>query len=281
MVSHVSLLVVIIFAKNSRLCSNGLAKYKLTKELSQTIKFKYFYPTDQLFQTFANSDIVFISGKFIVENMEPCFTIAYSSIIDSSNSDHEFNTIDVPITIPYFTGNSNVKMDMIVIYPQQSPRFKYLGNLGYNIKMQSAYFVSGLFKFSKSDKMMIEATDIDYLKTPTVNINRIESSFSTIANTQSIIDIIDDDIDSTATQPADKQFGLFETSAKPVNTDVKIGPSQNKNKYHATVKSDIESDKRSDNEENNKNPTNSIDDKNLPNTEEQEDEPQTKKKIKY
>ncbi|CAG8829199.1 40047_t:CDS:1, partial [Gigaspora margarita] len=307
MVFYVSLLVVIIPAKNSRLCSNGIAKYKLTKELSQTIKFKYFFPTDKPFQTFANGDIVFISGKFIVKNMEPCFSIAYLSIIDSGNPDREFNTTNVPITILYcmysvtvnrepksveefvhfgvesieynsVTGNSNVKMDMIIIYPQQSPRFKYLRNLGSNIKIRSTYFVSGLFKFSKSGKMIIEATDIDSLKTPTVNISRIESSSSTIANTLSIIDIIDDDIDSTTMQPADKQFGLFETLAKSVNTDIEIGPSHNKNKYHTTVESDIESVEKFDNKENDENPTNSTDSKNSQNTEEQEDELQTKKR---
>ncbi|CAG8807776.1 35896_t:CDS:1, partial [Racocetra persica] len=145
MVSHVSLLVVIISVKNSRSCSSGLAKYKLTKELTQTIKFKYFFPTDQLLQTFANGDLVFISGKFIVENSEPCFTIAYSSIVDNENPNHEFDLSNVPITIPhsmYFvtvtrqpknvgdfihfgaetiqynsvTGNSDIKMDMTIIY---------------------------------------------------------------------------------------------------------------------------------------------------------------------
>ncbi|RIB15244.1 hypothetical protein C2G38_2192868 [Gigaspora rosea] len=93
-------LSLFIFIKNNRLCLQGLAKYKITKELSQTIKFKYF-STDQPPQIFANGDIIFISGKYIVENSEPCFTVAYSSIVDSGNPNREFDTSDLSITIPH------------------------------------------------------------------------------------------------------------------------------------------------------------------------------------
>ncbi|RIB29905.1 hypothetical protein C2G38_2238583 [Gigaspora rosea] len=82
--------------------------------------------------------------------------------------------------------------------------------------------------------MMIEATDINYLKIPTVNISGIESSSSTTANTLSIINIIDDDV------------------AKSVNADIEIDPFHDNNKYHTTVEADVESDEKSDNEENNK-----------------------------
>ncbi|CAG8834537.1 18144_t:CDS:2, partial [Gigaspora margarita] len=53
---------------------------------------------------------------------------------------------------------------------------------------------------SESGKMMIEATDIDYLKTSTISISVSEKSYLTTADTPSIIDIIDNDIDSTGTQ---------------------------------------------------------------------------------
>ncbi|RIB11777.1 hypothetical protein C2G38_2102729 [Gigaspora rosea] len=197
MVSHVSLLVVIISVKNNQSCLTGVAKYKIAEGLTQSIKFKYFFPTDYPSQTFATGDIVYILGKYIVENSEPCFTVAYSSIVDSGNPNWEFDMSDVPVTIPYctyfvtvnhapknvgelihfgvetvqynpVTGNSEVKMDITVIYPHQSVRFKYLGS---NIKLRSNYFVSGLLRFSKSGKIMIEATDIDYLKTSTIGIS--------------------------------------------------------------------------------------------------------------
>ncbi|CAG8668434.1 2436_t:CDS:1, partial [Racocetra fulgida] len=212
--------------------------------------------------------LVFISGKFIVENSEPCFTIAYSSIVDNGNPNREFDLSNVPITIPhsmYFvtatrqpknvgdfihfgaetiqynsvTGNSDIKMDMTIIYSLHSSRFKYLGHLGSNIKLRSNYFVSGLFKFSKSGKMMIEATDIDYLRTSTINIGGSESSHSTMSNAPSIIDIIDDDIDSTVKKAPQDQYGSVKKSVNPVNADVEAAPSYSSKKYH-TINADIE-----------------------------------------
>ncbi|CAG8823106.1 11893_t:CDS:1 [Gigaspora margarita] len=307
MVSHASLLVVIISVKSYRSCSFGLAKYKLTKELSQTIKFKYFFPTDQPPLMFASGDIVFISGKFIVENLEPCFTIAYSTIVNSDNPNREFNTSDVPISMPHclysvmvnhepkkvanfihfgvetveynsVTGKSDVKIDMTIIYPFESPRFKYLGELGSNIKLRSSYFVSGLFKFSKSGKIMIEATDIDYLKTSTISISGTEISRTT--NTPSIIDIIDDDIDSVSTQQPQRQHELFEISANATDNSTGIDRSHDTKKYHTTVE-DYQSDEiKSVNEDDNEKDTNlvNIDQQSQEIEEEEELQPKKRKR---
>ncbi|CAG8539290.1 29380_t:CDS:2, partial [Racocetra persica] len=224
-------------------------KYKVSKEITYTLKFKYFFTTNQPAQTFSNGDLVFISGKYIIENSEPCFTIAYSSIVDNKNINRELDMSNVPITIPhsmYFvtvnrepknvenfihfgvdtvqynsvTSTPNVKMDMTIIYPLDLPRFKYLSYLGSNIKLLSNYFVLGLFKFSKSSKIMIEATDIDYLRTSTINIGASENSYSNVADTPSIIDIIDDDIDSTITKMPKNQYGSNKRSANSTNADV-------------------------------------------------------------
>ncbi|CAG8613917.1 21369_t:CDS:1 [Racocetra persica] len=244
MVSHVSLLVVIITAKNSSSCSQGLAKYKIYEELSQTIKFKYFFSTNQSPHVLANGNLVFISGKYIVENSEPCFTIAYSSII-GKNPNYGFDMTAIPICIPHciysvivnrepkevkefihfgaetveynsVTGKPDVKIDLTIIYPSQSSRFKYLGPSGSNIKSLSTYFISGFLKFSKSGKMMIEATNVDYLKTSTISITASKTSSLTIANTLSIIDLIDDDIDLTTTR-LKQQLEPFLTSAKNID----------------------------------------------------------------
>ncbi|CAG8689587.1 16995_t:CDS:2, partial [Racocetra fulgida] len=285
MVSYALLLVVVISVKNSPSCSQGLAKYKLTRELSQTIKFKYFFPTNQPYQTFANGDIIFISGKYIVENSEPCFTIAYVSIVDNKNPNREFDMSDVPITIPIaYTliyllwcetveyNSPNIKMDMTIIYPHKSPRFKYLGDLGSNIKLRSSYVISGLFKFSKSGKMMIEATDIDYLKTSTISINQSESLSSITANGSSIIDIIDDDIESIAIQKLQKPPGSYETSKNPLNTDIKIDQYCDRKKNHTTIDNYQSDEIQSDNENNDEKPINSVDDETFQKTEESEEE---------
>ncbi|CAG8499631.1 4273_t:CDS:1 [Dentiscutata heterogama] len=244
MVSHLSLLIVIITAKNSPTYSSGLAKYKISQELSQTIKFKYFFFTNQSPQIFTNSDIVFIAGKYIVKNSELCFTITYSSIVDSNNPNCEFDASALSVCIPYciysvvvnrepkevtdfiyfdaetieynsVTSKSDVKMDLTVIYPSQSSRFKYLGPSGSNIKLWSTYFISGLFKFSKTRKMIIEATDIDYLKTLSINIITSESFSLMVSDKPSIIDIIDDNIDLTVTQP--KQRVKSSSSSQDIN----------------------------------------------------------------
>ncbi|CAG8537887.1 9113_t:CDS:2 [Scutellospora calospora] len=235
-VSHISLLVVIISVKNSCSCSNGLAKYKLIKELTQTIRFKYFFPADQPLQTFANRDLVFILGKFIVENSEPCFTITYSSIVDNENSNRKFDLSNIPVTIPhsiYFvtvirqlknvrdfihfsaetiqynsvTSNSDIKIDMTIIYSLNSSKFKYLDHLG---------------------------TNIDYLRTSSNNISGSESSHSTISDILSIIDIIDDDIDSTVMKASQDQYGSFRKSVNSVNANVEATTFYNNKEYHTT-----------------------------------------------
>jgi hypothetical protein len=64
--------------------------------------------------------------------------------------------------------------------------------------------------------MMIEATDIDYLRTSIINVTTSESSSSSTTNMPSIIGIIDDDIDSIIVQP--KQIlELSLTPAKDIN----------------------------------------------------------------
>ncbi|CAG8766320.1 1912_t:CDS:2, partial [Racocetra fulgida] len=94
------------------------------------------------------------------------------------------------------TSKPDIRMDMTIIYLHKSSRFKYLDSMGSNIKLQSSYFISELFRFSKSGKIMIEAIDINYLRPSAININISESSSSIMANALSIIDIIDDDINS-------------------------------------------------------------------------------------
>ncbi|CAG8735772.1 1877_t:CDS:2, partial [Gigaspora margarita] len=77
------------------------------------------------------------------------------------------------------TGLTSVGMQMTVLYSSQTIRFqKYLGTLGSNIKLKNIYFVSGLFKFSKSG----------------------QNSLSVNSKHQSIIDIVTDDIKSVSAQ---------------------------------------------------------------------------------
>ncbi|CAG8713020.1 10765_t:CDS:2, partial [Gigaspora margarita] len=145
-------------------------------------------------QLFTSGDLVFISGKYVIENLEQCITISYTSIINNKNPNQsvEYNSI---------TGSSDVKMQITVLYSSQATRFqKYLGTSGSNIKLENMYFASGLFKFSKSGQIIIKATDIDYLKTLTLNYNTFKNSSLINSRNRSIINIIADDIKSVSAQ---------------------------------------------------------------------------------
>ncbi|KAF0433287.1 hypothetical protein F8M41_005098 [Gigaspora margarita] len=90
---------------------------------------------------------------------------------------------------------------------------------------------------------MIEATDIDYLKTSTISISASESSYSTTADAPSIIDIINNDIDSAVTQNQPKSSGTT------INTNFESGSSDDKKNYHTTVEDYQSEEERSDHED--------------------------------
>ncbi|CAG8716183.1 6572_t:CDS:1, partial [Racocetra fulgida] len=74
--------------------------------------------------------------------------------------------------------------------------------------------------------MMIEATDIDYLRTATVTYNARENYSSTTPGARSIIDVIADDIEPTLTQVPN----VVESTIPSVNhnaTAATPGPSKN------------------------------------------------------
>ncbi|CAG8512972.1 22063_t:CDS:2 [Dentiscutata erythropus] len=194
MVSHVSLIVAVITVKNN----SHACIVSLSIKSSQMIKFKYFFSANQSPQLFTTGDVVFLSGKYIVENSKPCFTIAYLSIIENENQNCEFNATTLPVCVPHCI--------YLVIVNREAKKVNDFINFGaetikYNSVTTTLYlFYIGLFKFSKSGNIMIEATNIDYLRTSTISITASEIT-SSITNKPLIIDIIDDDIESIIMQP--------------------------------------------------------------------------------
>ncbi|CAG8699650.1 14077_t:CDS:1, partial [Dentiscutata heterogama] len=157
------------------------------------------------------------------------------------------------------TRTPNVKMQITVLYSSQSVRFqKYLGPSGSNIKLGNTYFISGLIKFSTSGKMMLEATDVDYLKTLNMNYNVSESSSSTGPSTRTIIDIIADDVESVTAQKQEEHMDSlvkYDTTAtrkssenlsEIINADAKSNPSHGRKKFGQMnyVDLDTEEDKK-------------------------------------
>ncbi|RIB18271.1 hypothetical protein C2G38_2185093 [Gigaspora rosea] len=191
MPSHIALLVVIISAKNGQSCSYGQAKYNLTKEGSQVIRWN-------------TLDAGNPNREFDITGVPPCIShCMFSAVVNRKPKQlEEFIHFGVECTeYNPVTGNSGVNMQLTVLYHAESVRFKkYLGHLGSNIKIGSTYLVSGLFKFSMSGKMMIEATDIDYLKILNVNYNTYENFSLSTPGTRSIIDVIANDVETITTQ---------------------------------------------------------------------------------
>ncbi|CAG8658606.1 3818_t:CDS:2 [Gigaspora margarita] len=99
--------------------------------------------------------------------------------------------------------------------------------------------MSGLFKFLKSGQIIIEATNIDYLRTLTLNYNTFENSFLINSRNQSIINIVADDIESVFAQIPLKHAGSSASSDKLGNigafeSGVKTGScsKENEKKLH-------------------------------------------------
>ncbi|CAG8512774.1 26964_t:CDS:2 [Gigaspora margarita] len=226
-------------------CIYVRVKIKLERCSKIIRKVEIFLPTNEQPQLFRPRDLVFISGKYVIEKLEQCITVSYASVVNNENPNREFDISDVPECIPhcmisvtanckpkevedyiYFgvesveynsvTSSSAVRMQMTVLYSSQNIRFqKYLGTSGSNIKLGNTYFVSGFFKFSKSDQIIIEATDIDYLRTSALNYNIFKNSSLVDSKHRSIIDIIADDIKSIFAQTPLKRAESSASLSKP------------------------------------------------------------------
>ncbi|CAG8848898.1 20099_t:CDS:1, partial [Racocetra persica] len=132
--------------KSSQLCLHGFAKYKPSNEMSYTIQWKYFFPINEQLQIITTGNIVYFSGKFVVENSEQCLIVASANILDAGYSNHEFSIANIPSCILHcmlsafvthtpqkvndfihfgmecleyntITSTSNVKMKITVLYP--------------------------------------------------------------------------------------------------------------------------------------------------------------------
>ncbi|CAG8793938.1 21238_t:CDS:2 [Gigaspora margarita] len=131
-------------------------------------------------QLFTSGNLVFISDKYVIENLEQCITISYVTITNNENSNHDFNISNIPVYIPhcmisvtvnykpkeienyiYFgiksieynsvNGSSAVKMQMMVLYLSQATRFqKYLGTSGSNIKLENIWGNVSAFKSTET-----------------------------------------------------------------------------------------------------------------------------------
>ncbi|CAG8706178.1 23086_t:CDS:2, partial [Racocetra persica] len=145
---------------------------------------------------FTSGNLIFISGKYIVENSEQYITIIYASIINTGNPNCEFDMSDVPLCIPHcmFSVIANRK-------PKEIEDYIHFGveSVKYN-SVTGTPAVKMQMTFLKSGQIIIKTTDINYLKTSNLNYNASKNSTLIASRPHSIIDVIANDIESTTTQ---------------------------------------------------------------------------------
>ncbi|CAG8507547.1 36520_t:CDS:2 [Racocetra persica] len=141
-------------------------------------------------------------------------TVTYASVLNIGNSNCEFDTTDIPLCIPHCMFSV-----VVICTPKQLQEFIHFG-----IECTKYNSVTGLFKFSTSGKMMVEATNIDYLRTSNVTHNTYEN-FSSNFSTQSIIDIIADDIESITTNA----LKTVDSTITLANHNITVTPGPSKN----------------------------------------------------
>ncbi|RIB08502.1 hypothetical protein C2G38_2211483 [Gigaspora rosea] len=179
-----------------------------------------FLPVNKQPQLFTPGELVFISGRYVVENLEQCITVSYTSVVNSENSNRKFDVSDVPECVPHcmisVTVNHKPKeVEDYIHFGVESVEYNSI--TGSNIKLGNTYFVLGLFKFSKFGQIIIEATDINYLRTSVLNYNAFENFPSVNSKHRSIIDIVADDVESVSAQTPLKCAESSAFSSQPEN----------------------------------------------------------------
>ncbi|CAG8848808.1 8570_t:CDS:2, partial [Racocetra persica] len=135
-----------------------------------------------------------------------CLTVASANILDAGYSNHEFSIANIPLCIPHcmlsvFVTRTPQKVNDFIYFGKECLEYNAITRS--NIKLDNVYLISGFIKFSTFSNLMIEATNIDYIR-KNMNSNIFES-FSSLPSTRSIIDIIANNIESatTSTQKQD------------------------------------------------------------------------------
>ncbi|CAG8714950.1 25763_t:CDS:2 [Gigaspora margarita] len=92
-------------------------------------------------------------------------------------------------------------MKLRILYPIHAPRFTYIHSNN-SIKPGHTFLISGFIRYITSESIAIEATDIDFMYTPNVNVvhNMHDSPSTTVSGHHSDFDMIIDEIESQVLQ---------------------------------------------------------------------------------
>ncbi|CAG8823276.1 32913_t:CDS:2 [Gigaspora margarita] len=101
MPSHTSVVAIIVMKENFRSLTQGIAKYQPAKNDFKIVRWKYFYPFNQVYTEFLVGDIVMFVDKFVVENLEQYINVSYACIIAIGDPNQEFTANEIPISVPH------------------------------------------------------------------------------------------------------------------------------------------------------------------------------------
>ncbi|CAG8725583.1 14966_t:CDS:2, partial [Cetraspora pellucida] len=191
MLSHTTLIAVVVTKEDSNLLTQGFTKYQPTKDEFKVIRWKYFYPFEKPYTDFSVGDVVMLVGKFVVKNLEQYLIASNISIIAVSGLNREFESDEIPLSVPHcmflvlvkrdpqpirdstffdvecfqynsFTNSKRVLMKLRILYSTNVPRFAYI-HAKNSIKPGRTFLVSGFVRHINPEAIAIEATDIDFM----------------------------------------------------------------------------------------------------------------------
>ncbi|CAG8633593.1 19992_t:CDS:2 [Cetraspora pellucida] len=218
MPSHVSLIVLIVAKDDKTSHTQGLAKYQSDKDVFQFVRWKYFHPFNKPRLDFSPGNILFFSGKFVIEEENEYIMVAYASIIDVGASDNGFKADEIPLCIPHFMSpmkvNNNPKIHNDNVYFGAQCRV-YNAFTAHNVHMDLiVFYPAQATRFEKPDIIALEATDIDYLSSSDINFGNFETSSSNAASSLSDLSSIAGEFRSVTSQTPKKcQRSVFVSSS--------------------------------------------------------------------
>ncbi|CAG8804090.1 33971_t:CDS:2 [Gigaspora margarita] len=125
------------------------------------------------------------TGKFIIENLEQFIIAFHITVIATNDPDQEYEADEISLNVPIYNSFTNTKQVIIklrILYSTHAPHSTYI--------------------CSKNSIKPVEATDIDFIYAPNVNVvhNMHESPLITVPGHHSDFDIIIDEIESQVLQ---------------------------------------------------------------------------------
>ncbi|RIB12224.1 hypothetical protein C2G38_2201210 [Gigaspora rosea] len=148
MPSNATLIAIIVTKEDSNLLIQGFAKYQSTKDECKI---------------------------FIIENLEQFIIASHITVITTSDLDQEYEADKIPPNVPYCIFLVVAKRNQ-----QSIKKTTYFDTECFYIKPGHTFLISEFIRYVTSESIAVEATDIDFMYAPSVNVvHNIHDSPST------------------------------------------------------------------------------------------------------